>query len=72
MPLAARVSDAVVNGTITGSSPNVFIGKIPAAAAVLPGSATVFINNKPAARLGDTTANGGVISSGMPSVIIGD
>ncbi|MFN4253200.1 PAAR domain-containing protein [Deinococcus sp.] len=35
------------------------------------GSATVFINGRPAARMGDSTAHGGVISAGAPTVNIG-
>ncbi len=36
------------------------------------GSATVFINGQPAARLGDGTSHGGKIVIGNPTVIIGD
>lgn len=39
---------------------------------IVKGSATVMVNNMPAARLGDTTAHGGVIVMGAPTVIIGD
>jgi uncharacterized Zn-binding protein involved in type VI secretion len=39
---------------------------------IVKGSPTVFINGKPAARIGDMTAHGGVIVSGFPTVIIGD
>lgn len=35
------------------------------------GSATVLIGGQPAARLGDTTAHGGVITQGSPNVLIG-
>jgi len=35
------------------------------------GSTTVFIGGSPAARMGDTTAHGGEIVSGAPTVIIG-
>jgi len=38
---------------------------------IAKGSATVFIGNKPAARMGDQTAHGGVIVQGSPTVIIG-
>ena len=34
------------------------------------GSMKVMIGGKPAARMGDTTAHGGVIVVGAPSVII--
>ncbi len=39
---------------------------------IAQGSPTVFINGKPAARIGDTTAHGGVIVTGFPTVIIGN
>jgi len=39
--------------------------------AIVMGSVTVLINGKPAARMGDQTAHGGVITLGMPTVMIG-
>lgn len=65
-------------GTLT-----VLIGGLPAATvgdmclctgppdAIAKGSATVFIGGKPAARMSDTTAHGGSIVAGCPTVIIG-
>jgi len=38
---------------------------------IVKGSATVMIGGLPAARMGDTTAHGGVIVAGLPSVMIG-
>jgi uncharacterized Zn-binding protein involved in type VI secretion len=38
---------------------------------VVKGSATVLIGGKPAARMGDTTAHGGTIAVGLPTVMIG-
>jgi uncharacterized Zn-binding protein involved in type VI secretion len=38
---------------------------------IVKGSATVMIGGKPAARLGDTTAHGGSIILGAPTVMIG-
>lgn len=38
---------------------------------VVKGSATVMIGGKPAARMGDTTAHGGTIVAGCPTVMIG-
>lgn len=38
---------------------------------VAAGSATVLIGGMPAARLGDTTAHGGTIVAGAPTVLIG-
>ena len=73
-----------VGGPITGpGSGNVLVGGLPAAIigdtlicngamdTIIQGSATVFINGKPAARIGDKTAHGGVITGGLPSVLIG-
>jgi uncharacterized Zn-binding protein involved in type VI secretion len=63
--------------------PTVLIGHQPAARqgdlaacvgppdAVVMGSTTVLIGHQPAARQGDLTAHGGVIASGLPSVLIG-
>lgn len=38
---------------------------------ILKGSATVFVNKLPAARMGDQTAHGGVIVLGALTVLIG-
>ena len=38
---------------------------------IAKGSGTVLIGGKPAARMGDTTAHGGAIVAGAPTVIIG-
>lgn len=63
--------------------PTVLIGGLPAATAtgmatcvgppdtIVKGSATVLIGGLPAARMGDQTAHGGVIVSGLPTVMIG-
>jgi uncharacterized Zn-binding protein involved in type VI secretion len=73
-----------VGGPITGpGAPTVLIGGMPAAVmgdmcvcvgppdTIIKGSATVLIGSKPAARMGDTTAHGGSISIGLPTVMIG-
>lgn len=74
-----------VGGPVTGpGSPTVLIGKLPAAVmgdmcvcvspvpdSIVKGSATVMICGKPAARQGDTTAHGGSIVLGCPTVQIG-
>jgi len=73
-----------VGGPITGpGAPNVLIGGMPASVmgdvaictgppdAVAKGSATVMISGRAAARIGDTSAHGGVISVGCPTVLIG-
>lgn len=38
---------------------------------IIKGSSTVFISGMPAARQGDSTAHGGSIVAGCPTVIIG-
>ena len=73
-----------VGGPIIGACvPTVLIGKLPAAVvgdnltcvgppdAIVKGSASVLIGKRPAARIGDTTAHGGNIVVGEPTVIIG-
>lgn len=73
-----------VGGPISGPSvPTVLIGGLPAAVlgdlavcvgppdSIVKGSATVMIGGRPAARMGDTTAHGGSIVLGMPTVMIG-
>ena len=39
---------------------------------IVTGSSSVLICGKPAARLGDLTAHGGAIVTGLPTVLIGD
>ena len=38
---------------------------------IVKGSATVMFGGKPAARMGDSTAHGGTIVAGTPTVMIG-
>jgi len=64
--------------------PTVLIGNMPAAVlgdkclcvgppdTIIIGSTGVFIKGKPAARMGDMTAHGGMISVGFPTVLIGE
>jgi uncharacterized Zn-binding protein involved in type VI secretion len=64
-------------------APTVLIGGMPAARvgdmatctgppdSIIMGSATVMIGGMPAARMGDTTAHGGTIVAGCPTVLIG-
>jgi uncharacterized Zn-binding protein involved in type VI secretion len=74
-----------VGGPITGpGAPTVLIGGMPAAVmgdmcvctgppdSIIMGSLGVFIGDKPAARMGDPTAHGGMIAIGCPTVLIGD
>ncbi|MFN8713062.1 MAG: PAAR domain-containing protein [Bacteroidota bacterium] len=64
-------------------APTVMIGGMPAAVvggmctctgppdSIVKGSATVTIGGQPAARMGDSTAHGGSIVAGCPTVMIG-
>lgn len=74
-----------VGGPIMGPGvPTVLIGSLPAAVtgdllvcvgppdSITRGSKSVFIGGKPAARMGDATAHGGIIAFGLPTVMIGD
>lgn len=73
-----------VGGPVSGPGvPNVLVGGIPAATlgdmcvcvgppdTIVKGSTSVMIGGRPSARMGDNTAHGGVIVSGLPTVIIG-
>ena len=73
-----------VGGPIVGpGAATVLIGNLPAAVmgdnavcvgppdSIIKGSATVLICGKPAARMGDSTAHGGTIVIGFPTVLIG-
>lgn len=73
-----------VGGPVAGpGAPTVLIGSLPAAKvgdmaicvgppdSIIKGSATVMICNMPAARMGDSTAHGGTIMLGFPTVMIG-
>lgn len=73
-----------VGGPVTGPGvPTVLIAGMPAAVlgdmcvcvgppdSIVKGSATVMISGCPAARMGDTTAHGGAIVLGAPTVTIG-
>jgi len=72
-----------VGGPVSLGLPTVLIGKLPAARVgdmaicvgppdtIVKGSGTVMIGGVPAARMGDTTAHGGSIAIGCPTVIIG-
>ena len=73
-----------VGGPIVGPGvPTVLIASLPAAVlgdscvcvgppdTIAMGSSTVMIGGKPAARMGDTTAHGGAIVLGAPTVMIG-
>ncbi|WP_245662934.1 PAAR domain-containing protein [Endozoicomonas arenosclerae] len=77
------VSAPHVGGPLLPLPTNVLIGNLPAATlgqpcicvgppdSVIMGSFTVLINNKPAVRMGDSTAHGGTVIFGWPTVLIG-
>ncbi len=73
-----------VGGPVIGPGvPTVLIGNLPATVVgdsltcvgppdtLIQGSTTVLIGSRPAGRIGDPTAHGGMISLGLPTVIIG-
>lgn len=73
-----------VGGPVSGPGAlTVMIGKMTAAVVgdlavcvgppdpIIKGSATVLLCGKPAARMGDSTAHGGTITLGCPTVLIG-
>jgi len=72
-----------VGGPVTVGNPTVLIDGMPAAVigsictcvgppdAVKEGSSTVYIGGMKAARVGDKTVHGGIITLGSPTVIIG-
>ncbi len=72
-----------VGGPILMGEPTVLIGGMPAARVgdllvcvgppdvIVRGAPNVLIGGRPAARLGDTTAHGGAIVVGFPTVSIG-
>lgn len=82
-PMVSGVVPHVGGPVLPPGSPTVIIGGLPAATlgdmllcaggpdTIVLGSSTVLINAKPAARMGDTTAHGGSIVAGCPTVIIG-
>nr|WP_136251108.1 PAAR domain-containing protein [Ningiella ruwaisensis] len=72
-----------VGGPVTAGASTVLIAGIPAARlgdslvcvgppdSIVSGSATVLIEGVPAARMNDSTAHGGTIVAGAPTVLIG-
>lgn len=82
-PMTTSVVPHVGGPVIGPGASTVLIGKIPAAVVgdncvcvgptdtIVKGSSTVMITGKPAARMGDTTAHGGSIVVGCPTVMIG-
>lgn len=82
-PMVTGVVPHVGGPVLPPGNPTVIIGGLPAATVtnmlvcaggpdmIVKGSATVMICGKPAARMGDTTAHGGLIVLGCMTVMIG-
>lgn len=82
-PMVTGVVPHVGGPILPPGEPTVLIGGLPAAKvgdmavctgppdSIISGSGTVFIGGMPAARMGDSTAHGGTIVLGCPTVIIG-
>ena len=82
-PMVTGLVPHVGGPILPPGSPTVLIGGMPAALlgdmcvcvgppdSIILGSTTVLIGGKPAARMGDSTAHGGTIVAGLPTVLIG-
>lgn len=82
-PLSDGPKPHVGGPILPPGAPTVLIGGLPAAVvggmatcvgapdSLIKGSATVLIGGMPAVRMGDSTAHGGVVVAGCPTVIIG-
>lgn len=82
-PMVTSTVPHVGGPALPPGAPTVLIGGMPALRVgdiltctgppdtVVAGSATVTIGGMPAARMGDSTAHGGTILAGEPTVLIG-
>ncbi|MDF1695259.1 MAG: PAAR domain-containing protein [Saprospiraceae bacterium] len=82
-PMVTGTVPHVGGPVLPPGAPTVLIGGMPAAKvgdmltctgppdSIIAGSGTVLIEGMPAARLGDSTAHGGSIVLGEPTVLIG-
>ncbi|WP_082859181.1 PAAR domain-containing protein [Microbulbifer sp. Q7] len=82
-PMTTGTVPHVGGPILSPGGPTVLIGNLPAATVgsactcvgppdtVAMGSTTALIQSKPAARMGDSTAHGGKIVVGCPTVLIG-
>ena len=82
-PMVTALVPHVGGPILPPGEPTVLIGGLPAATvgsmcvctgppdSIVVGSSTVLIGGKPAARMGDSTAHGGTIVLGAPTVLIG-
>lgn len=82
-PMVTGTVPHVGGPILPAGEPTVLIGGMPAARvgdmatcvgppdSIILGSTTVLIGGVPAARMGDSTAHGGTIVAGAPTVLIG-
>ena len=82
-PMVTGTVPHVGGPVLPAGCPTVLIAGMPAARVgdmltcsgppdtIIKGSATVMIGGMPAARMGDSTAHGGTIVAGCPTVLIG-
>ena len=82
-PMVTVLVPHVGGPILPAGEPTVLIGGMPAARvgdmatcigppdSIILGSTTVLIGGMPAARMGDSTAHGGTIVAGLPTVLIG-
>ena len=82
-PMVTGTVPHVGGPVLPPGAPTVLIAGLPAATvgtmctcvgppdSIIKGSATVMIGSMPAARMGDSTAHGGSIVAGAPTVMIG-
>ena len=82
-PMVTGTVPHVGGPVLPPGEPTVLIGGMPAARVgdmavcsgppdtIVAGSSTVLIGGMPAARMGDSTAHGGTIVAGLPTVMIG-
>lgn len=82
-PMVTGVVPHVGGPILPAGEPTVLVGGMPAARvgdmatctgppdSIIMGSTTVLIGGMPAARMGDSTAHGGTIVAGEPTVLIG-
>lgn len=82
-PMVTGTVPHVGGPVLPPGDPTVLIGGMPAARvgdiatctgppdSIIAGSSTVMIGGMPAARMGDSTAHGGTIMGGLPTVLIG-
>ena len=82
-PMVTVLVPHVGGPIVSPGGPMVIIGGLPSATvgsmcvcvgppdSIIMGSMTVLISGKPAARMGDPTAHGGMIVMGCPTVLIG-